>query len=94
MLFFIKHSHTFHIWELAVDPENSRTPQPQESIYKQKKIPPMVKKVTCFLLKQGPQTLLVVQENLSRTKMYSEVKPQNIFHSESWQQEDLFSAKK
>ena len=69
-------SHAFHIWKWAVDPENSRTLQSQKSIYKQKKMPPIVKKITCFFfLKLGPQTLLVVQENLSRTKMYSVVKP-------------------
>ena len=41
-------SHTFRIWKWAVDPENSGTLQPQESIYKQKKIPPVVKKNNMF----------------------------------------------
>ena len=77
-----------------MDPENSRTLQPQESIYTQKKLPPIVKKNEMLFLKLGPQTLLVVQEKLSRTKMYSVVKLWNIFHWGSWQQEDVFSAKK
>ena len=85
LLCFIWQKPCLPYLEMGSDPENSRTLQSQKSIYKQKKMPPIVKKITCFFfLKLGPQTLLVVQENLSRTKMYSVVNPWNIFHSGSW----------
>ena len=83
-------SHTFYIWKWAMDPENRRTLQPQESIYKQKKIPPIVKKNNIFFfLKLGPQTPLVVQEHLSRAKMYSVVWQASLWHTN---QKDLFSS--
>ena len=43
-------SYTFHIWKWVVEPENSGTLQPQKSIYKQKKIPPIVKKNNMFFV--------------------------------------------